>query len=307
LKPGSPRAALADRADFTQDYPTDIVACVDCGLLLRNPRLSPGEIERLYAQDRYGPQRLSELQEAQLKLYRPKARFLKHGLAPGSRVVEVGSFVGGFLRAGQEQGWRMLGVDPGEEVDQFCREQGLPVFKGTLEQAPIPENSVDALVIWNTFDQIPDPHPLLVQARRIVKPGGLLAVRVPNGACFRTCAGWIHRLRHSSLLGRGLLGPLLAAMAWNNLLAFPYLYGYTLPSLSRLMARYGLVMTSASGETLCQLADEQTRGWAAWEERGIKRLQKGLAWAEGSFFKNHLTLAPWMDIYFCRETNLEGK
>lgn len=31
--------ALADRAEFTQDYITEIVSCRDCGLLLREPRL----------------------------------------------------------------------------------------------------------------------------------------------------------------------------------------------------------------------------------------------------------------------------
>src|SRR5690242_8587565 len=38
LRSDAPQAALEDRADFTQDDTTHIVACTRCGLLLRNPR-----------------------------------------------------------------------------------------------------------------------------------------------------------------------------------------------------------------------------------------------------------------------------
>ncbi|MGV3724712.1 MAG: class I SAM-dependent methyltransferase, partial [Actinomycetota bacterium] len=157
--------ALADRADFTQDYATNVVACRRCGLVFRSPRPPAAAIERAYSQDHYGHRRLSALFQAQVELYRPKARSLARCLAEGSRVVEVGSFVGGFLAAGQEQGWRVLGVDPGEEVDTFCAERGLPVFRGALpELLKHPHRdwspgSVDCVAIWNAFDQLPDPEP----------------------------------------------------------------------------------------------------------------------------------------------------
>src|SRR5512138_1388844 len=51
-------AALADRADFTQDYATDIVACRGCGLVYRNPRPGEAAIARAYARDTYGSERL---------------------------------------------------------------------------------------------------------------------------------------------------------------------------------------------------------------------------------------------------------
>lgn len=152
-------SALADRADFTQDYTPDIVRCCDCRLVFRNPRPPASVVTRAYAQDHYGTARLQSLFEAQVELYRPKATLLCRWLAQGpeTHVVEVGSFVGGFLAAGQGYDWHMLGIDPGDEVDNFCRGKGLRVFRGTLSDAPIPANSVDYVVIWNTFDQLPRP------------------------------------------------------------------------------------------------------------------------------------------------------
>jgi SAM-dependent methyltransferase len=284
--------ALEERAEFTQDYATDIVACRGCGLVFRSPRPAAGAIARAYAAERHGRRRLEALFESQAELYRPKARRLARRLSPGARVVEVGSFVGGFLAAGREQGWEMLGVDPGEEVDAFCAERGLRVFRGSLAEAPLESGSVDAVAIWNTFDQLPDPEPVLAAARRLLRPGGLLAVRVPNGECFRWAACWMQRLPHP------LGGWLRAAMAWNNLLVFPYLNGYSLPTLGRLLARHGFQRLCACPDTLARLSDEQTQRWAAWEERALKLVCHLAARVEALRPGSRLSLAPWVDAIY---------
>src|SRR4051794_7819 len=76
LRPGAPPEALADRAEFTQGYATDIVACRNCGLVFRDPRPTDEAIARAYGGDRYGRERLEALFDAQWELYRPKARSL---------------------------------------------------------------------------------------------------------------------------------------------------------------------------------------------------------------------------------------
>src|SRR5205823_4507178 len=110
--------------------------------------------------------------------------------------------------------------------------------------ATLEAGSVECVAIWNTFDQLPEPEPTLAAARRLLRPNGLLAVRIPNGRCFRTLTAWERRL------GSPLRGWLHAAMAWNNLMAFPYLYGYSLRTLDRLLARYGFTRTTAQPDTL---------------------------------------------------------
>lgn len=300
LKPDAPASALADRAEFTQDYPTDLVSCRECGLLFRNPRPTPDEISRMYAGDEYGPSRLSEMFESQVELYRPKARSLTRWLGQGSIVVEVGSFVGGFLEAGRERGWDVLGVDPGEEVNAFCRERGLPVVEGTLPDASLRAGSVDAVAVWNTFDQIPDPRPTLAEARRILRRGGLLALRVPNGDCFRWGAGWIHRLHRKGYVPSLLLKPILRVMAWNNLLAFPYLHGYSVRTLDGLMGLYGLRRALLRTDSLTRLSDDQTRPWAAREERISKGLIRLAAKVENLLVRDRYRYAPWLDLYYVK-------
>lgn len=147
------RTSLTDRVSFTHNYETHIVACRACGLLSRNPHPPPEAVTKAY-------------------IHSP-------------RLTEVGSFVGGFLEAAREHGWDIVGVDPGEAVVRFCRDRGLPVVHGTLEQRLQPSNTVDAVVIWNTFDQLPDPRPPLRAIEQLLKPDGLLIIRIPHGICYR--------------------------------------------------------------------------------------------------------------------------
>ncbi len=289
-----PQETLIDRADFTQAYATDIVSCVRCGLVSRNPRPSEQAITRAYVHDHYGRECLAALFESQLALYRSKARFLRRWLARGPqvRVIEAGSFVGGFLAAGQSYGWTMIGVDRGKEVHMFCREQGLPVFCGALADLPLPTNTADCIAIWNTFDQLPDPELTLASICRLLRSGGLLAVRVPNGACFRFAARLLRRLPAP------LAGCLRAGLAWNNLLGFPYLHGSSIETLDWLLARYGFQRIAAQPDTLPQLSDAQTKRWAVGEERMVKLLWVLIAQLEAAAPGSRMHIAPWFDACY---------
>jgi SAM-dependent methyltransferase len=286
--------AFADRATFTQDYVTDIVACTQCGLVLRTPHPPTHAITAAYQSDHYGDARLATLFAAQLRSYRSKARALQHRLPRNgnARIFEIGSFVGGFLAAGQEYGWEMLGVDPGKEVSAFCREKGLPVFCGTLSELPVTANSIDAVAIWNTFDQLPDPVTTISTVCHILRPGGILVIRVPNGECFRWA---VTRVR---TLPRPLSRWLQAMLAWNNLLAFPYLYGYSVPTLDRLLRGYGFTRIAAQSDTLMPLADRHTKAWAVMEERLLKYLCVLAARFEQVQPVNPLQVVPWLDVYY---------
>jgi SAM-dependent methyltransferase len=186
----------------------------------------------------------------------------------------------------------MVGIDPGEEVSAFCRERGLRVFRGTLDEAPLTAGQVDCVAVWNTFDQLPDPRPVLTAARRLLRSDGVLALRVPNGNCFRWA---VCRMRW---LPSPLAGWLRAAMAWNNLLAFPYLYGYSVRTLDRLLAGHCMSRFAARPDTLPPLADAQTRRWAAAEEWALKRLCRLTGRLDACRAASRLTLAPWFDAYY---------
>ena len=293
------RAALEDRASFTQDEPRAIVGCRACGLVFRHPRRDPRAVEHDYAEDRYGTERLQTLFATQADAYDAKLALLGRlvGGRRRPRVLEVGSFVGAFLSAAGAAGWDAFGVDPGAEVVAFCRGRGLTVQRGTVADVALPPASLDVVAVWNTFDQIAEPRATLAAVSRMVRAGGVLALRVPNGRYFadavahlRTDAAFVCRAR-------------LLALAWNNLLGFPYLNGYAVGTLDRLVAPHGFERVVAVPDTLVRLADDDTRASAALEERCVK-LACALVWRRQIPGPARLAQAPWLDLYYRRASTV---
>jgi SAM-dependent methyltransferase len=289
-------ATATDRIKFTQDYATAVVACEECGLLYRNPRPAAQAVTDAYQTEHYDQQYLRAELQTQQAWAQSKVPFVAKYLAKSTRprVLEIGSFVGGFLLEGLKQGWDMIGVDPGRDVAAFCRERGLPVFEGTVENARFPLGSFDAIVVWNTFDQLPDPRPLLEQAVVLLRNGGVLVIRVPNGACF----AWMMRL--CARLPRPLRRPLDVAMACNNLLTFPYLYGYSPDQLLRLTAPYGFRLAGCVPDEVVSAPSGHLAWWAVAEERTAKAMFRAIAalWSDSS--TRRYRTSPWLDVVFER-------
>jgi SAM-dependent methyltransferase len=292
-------ASATDRVHFTQDYATAVVACDECGLLYRNPRPAAQAVTKAYESEPYDESYLRaelETQRAWAKTKVPLvAKYLaKTPLRSRPRVLEVGSFVGGFLLEGQKQGWDMVGVDPGRDVAAFCRDRGLPVFQGTLDEARFAAGSFDAVVVWNTFDQLPDPRPLLEQAVLLLRSGGLLVVRVPNGACF----AWILGIRRH--LPKRLRRVLDVALAHSNLLTFPYLYGYSADQLERLTEPYGFRLAASVPDQVVSAPRGHLAGWALAEEKIIRALFRIVATVWPDEQSRRYRSAPWLDCVFER-------
>ena len=131
-------------------------------------------------------------------------------------------------------------------------------------EASIKPGSVDAVAIWNTFDQLPNPDSTLAAARRILGSHGTLVLRIPNGSFFRQLTLWHKRFSEPAR------GWVTAALAWNNLLGFPYLYGYTLSAMDQVLARHGFARLAVCPDTLMTLANQDVRPWARWEETLVK-------------------------------------
>jgi SAM-dependent methyltransferase len=281
LDPRTPPEHLTDRVAFSQRPPLRVVQCRDCGLVYRNPRERAHELVDAYEDESMGDDVLASLFETQRTAYRAQAHRLRRILGHGGSGIEVGSYVGGFLAAARELQLDVEGLDVNETASAFARRQGFRVTIGDLESWT-DERAVDAVAIWNCFDQLPDPRRSAIAARSLLRAGGVLAIRVPNG-------GFYAALRpHLSGPGARVATTLLAH---NNLLGFPYRHGFTVGALSRLLDRLGFDVVSTYGDTLVPIADEWTRRWGAMEERLVKGILKVVGRVGGA------ERAPWFEMY----------
>src|SRR5688572_18904921 len=279
LSPRTPPERLVDRVAFSQVPPWRVVRCRACGLVYRNPVERREELRSTYADAPVDRDALDALHDAQTKTYHAQTRRLAGLLERRGAGLEVGSYVGAFLAAARAQGWNFEGLDVNPAVNEYARSRGFVVHDGDLETFRAAERTFDAVAIWNTFDQLPDPRAALRVSLGLLRPNGVLALRVPNGACY---ARWRPRLNGASRSSRFAT----AVLAHNNLLTFPYRFGFTPESLTRLLRDTGFEIVKIVPDILVPTADEWTRRWAAIEERLFKPLTR--RWS------------PWFEMYALR-------
>ncbi|MGH7618101.1 MAG: class I SAM-dependent methyltransferase [Gemmatimonadaceae bacterium] len=286
LRADVPPQRLADRVVFTEPPPRRLVRCRVCGLVYRNP-VERGVTEA-YARSTPTHELLGRLFETQLPAARTQARRIRDLLGRGGTGLEVGSYVGAFLVAARDAGVSVVGVDVNPTINDFARAGGAQVYDGELCDLPS-RADVDVVAIWNAFDQLADPRSTAFEAWRRLRPGGLLALRVPNGAFYARVRG--------RLSGRGRAAAALAStlLAQNNLLTFPYRWGFTPDSLRRLLLQTGFTVVRVRGDSLVRTSDEWTRPWARWEERVVKRMIAMTVRLEAAW-------APWFEVFATRDS-----
>lgn len=251
--------------------------CGRCSLAVTLPAPAPEALARYYPAAYYGeagarrfPRAVERLQ-AVLCTRRARAVERLAGSRPG-RVLDVGCGRGLLLAAFRARGWEVQGTELSEASAALPRAAGIPVHVGPFEAAPWPDAAFDAITMWHVLEHWPDPAVPLAHAARLLRPGGVLLVAVPNFASPEarlTRAGWFHLdvPRHLVHLGPDDLERLLAARglevrAWSYLAPEYDLFSLVQSAENALGLRhnllYGLLRTRsarlASGTPLASLA-----------------------------------------------------
>lgn len=194
--PPSDEVVLTGR-DRLHDLPGSfsVVRCRTCGLLRTDPRPT-AETMGFYYPDDYGPYLSTQIpvssvsrlwrrcKELGRNLLGVDSMSLPAGLAPG-HLLEVGCASGGFLAAMAQAGWTVEGIEFSPSAAESARQAGFRVFAGSLESAPDPERPFDLVVGWMVLEHLHEPVAALQKLNRWTRPGGLLAVSVPNARSFQ--------------------------------------------------------------------------------------------------------------------------
>ncbi len=291
--PVSP-AEAKDLTDFFHAEKAEIDECKTCSLLIRTEYERPPAED--YSQDEYDRAVIEREYPEYVAAFRRKEVPYRDLLPAGARVLEVGSHYGAFLQVAAEWGWRAEGVDVGKDTSSFACSKGLLVHNVELQNAGFPDGAFDAVFIWNCFEQIEQPKPLLESCARVLKPGGVFAVRTPNGLFYS--------------IGQRLLGDananseteqfVIDAMGYNNLLGFPYLYGHNRDTLQRLIEPYGFRVEGFLNSELLTLPVPDKSRAVKEEERAINTEMRMLANSIIADNAGALT-GPWIEVWFRRQ------
>jgi SAM-dependent methyltransferase len=98
---------------------------------------------------------------------------------PGT-LLDVGCGRGDLAQSWLGAGWRVLGIEPSPEAAATARRRGAEIIGETLSRATPEAASVDAVVFRHSLEHVVDPRLDLRRALTALRPGGRLAVIVPN-------------------------------------------------------------------------------------------------------------------------------
>ncbi|MFQ5537982.1 MAG: methyltransferase domain-containing protein [Gemmatimonadota bacterium] len=105
------------------------------------------------------------------------------GMVSGRDLLEVGCGNGHFLAVARERGWHVRGTELSRAHVERARAQGLDVAYADLaEEDAWPDARVDAVVMIEIVEHVPQPRALLDAAARKLKGGGVVYLTTPNYA-----------------------------------------------------------------------------------------------------------------------------
>lgn len=107
-------------------------------------------------------------------------RIARHRPPPG-RLLDFGCGWGLFLDTARAAGWQVQGIEPLPGHGVYARGAlGLDVVTDTLRPSTFPPDSFDAVTAFQVFEHLPDPAAELDKLHALLRPGGIIAIEVPN-------------------------------------------------------------------------------------------------------------------------------
>ena len=92
-------------------------------------------------------------------------------------LLDVGAGTGDFLVSAQQDGWKVMAVEPNEKAGQKAREKGIDVH---LDLDALEGNKFQVITLWHVLEHLPDLETQIIKLKNLLAEDGKLLVAVPN-------------------------------------------------------------------------------------------------------------------------------
>lgn len=165
-----------------------IVKCRRCTLMYASPRMKVVDQDAIqdYNPDltrnaaEYDPTRYDK-ERLQVRDYADTRAELAQLYPHRGSLLELGCGMGFQLEAFHRDGWDVTGIEPDRGFCEFIADyHGLKALPTILEEAGLPDGSIDVVVFLHVIEHVPDPLGTLQSIYRALKPGGHLVIETPR-------------------------------------------------------------------------------------------------------------------------------
>jgi len=136
------------------------------------------------------------------------------------RSLDVGCSAGYVLAAGDSLGLQAIGIDIASYTAKLAKDRGYPSATASLTELPFRDGAFDIVTAKHTLEHVDVPLRGLSEMARVLAPGGVALIVVPDAQYWRVSAapksgkyfrperlGWQHHVYYDiSSLSRGLVG-----------------------------------------------------------------------------------------------------
>jgi 2-polyprenyl-3-methyl-5-hydroxy-6-metoxy-1,4-benzoquinol methylase len=202
--------------------------CLACDLIYQGRRDSYPDVVTNYRQNYFERYSIDQLEGGRTRLYDHILNLIEEGRGVG-KLLDVGTGCGFFLVAAKKRRWEVRGVDPSIQSVEVARsENRLDVFHGTVGEY-YRNGGFDAITLINVLDHSALPWQEIHRVKKLLRSGGLIYLRFPNGFLHSR----IYRMAHKC----GLISSLRKFLVVHT-------YSFTPQYVTRLLNDHGFVKIS---------------------------------------------------------------
>ncbi len=175
----------------------ELVRCDSCGLITTQDPPEEKEMAGYYQADEYISHNpvasgfLSSIYRfAREYMIGKKRKYIKRAGFERGSLLDIGCGTGHFAASMKKAGWEVTGIEPNDKAREYASSEfGLNVLLPE-EINRLSDNSFDCITMWHVMEHFHDPFGYASEVRRLLKPGGMWLVAMPNcGSYDAICYG----------------------------------------------------------------------------------------------------------------------
>jgi len=156
------------------------------GLVYTDPRPDHEEVRKFYSDEYRKEYKGTEtpsfkhiIRSGRLAVTR--WRKIKQWVSEHARILDVGAGGGEMMYLLKKCGHEVHGIEPNVGYAEYARDQyRLNLEVGFIEDTKHPPENFDAIFLFHVFEHLENPVEEISRLGRLLKPGGVLVIEVPN-------------------------------------------------------------------------------------------------------------------------------